>query len=204
MGDRPWRDEPPPTRPPGPSHAGDPSGRHRGIRHDRHAGRQPGARRALSPGRVQRDRPQHPRGARGERPADPPAHVRRADPDRFRLPLLRRVDRRGRSAARGRAADDPPPVRPGRVRQRALVSPRGHDARLGHPFRGPGHAGQAARRRHPADRPGRHQRTDGQPGPRPPRGRDQAGAHHGRRRRRHRPADPQRRRRAASTSAWST
>ena len=39
---------PPLHRPPGPPLAGDPSGRHRGIRHDRHAGRQPGARRALS------------------------------------------------------------------------------------------------------------------------------------------------------------
>ena len=50
------------------------------------------------------------------------------------------------AAPAGRAADDPPPVRPGRVRQRALVPPRGHDARLGHPGRRAGHAGQAARR----------------------------------------------------------
>ena len=182
----------PPTRPPGPSHAGDPSGRHRGIRHDRHAGRQPGARRALSPRRVQRDRAQHPGRARSERPADPPAHLRRPHPDGLRLPLLRRVDRRGRSAARRRAADDPPPVRPGRVRQRALVPPRRDDPRLGHAFRRSRHAGQAARRAHPPDRPGRHQRADGQPDPRPARGRDQAGADHGRRRRCHRPAHAQR------------
>ena len=75
LGDRPWRDETAAHRPPGPSLTGDPSGRHRGIRHHRHAGRLPGARRALRPRRVERDRPQHPRRARGGRPADPPAHV---------------------------------------------------------------------------------------------------------------------------------
>ena len=116
-----------------------------------------------------------------ERPADPPAHLRRAHPDRRRLSLLRRVDRRGRPVAGRRAAHDPPPVRPGGVRQRALVPPRRDDARLGHPRGRPRHAGQAARRPHPADRPGRHQRADGQPDPRPARGRHQAGARHARR-----------------------
>ena len=81
----------------------------------------------------------------------------------------------------GRAADDPPPVRPGRVRQRALVPPRGHDARQRHPLGRPGHAGQAAVRAHPPDRPRRHQRADGEPDPRPARGRHQAGADHARR-----------------------
>ena len=118
------------------------------------------------------------------------------DPDRRRLPLLRRVDRRRRAAAAGRAADDPPPVRPGRVRQRALVPPRGDDPRRGHPLGRPRHAGQAARRPHPPDRPRRDQRADGEPDPRPARGLDQAGARHARRRRRHRPADPQPGRRA--------
>ena len=45
------------------------------------------------PRRVQRDRAEHPRRARGERAADPPAHLGRTDPDRRRVPVLRRVDR---------------------------------------------------------------------------------------------------------------
>ena len=52
------------------------------------------------------------------------------DPDGCRLPLLRRVDRRRQPApAAGRAADDPPPVRPGPARQRAVVPPRRDDPR---------------------------------------------------------------------------
>ena len=65
-----------------------------------------------------------------------PHTSRRPRPDRRRLPLLRRVDRRRRAAAGRRAADDPPPVRPGRVRQRALVPPRRHDPRRAHPSAG--------------------------------------------------------------------
>ena len=45
-----------------------------------------------------------------------------------------------------------------------------------HPGRRPRHAREAARRAHPPDRPRRDQRADGQPDPRPARGRDQAGA----------------------------
>ena len=43
-----------------------------------------------------------------------------------------------------RAAHDPPPVRPGRVRQRAVVPPRRVDARLVHARRGHRHGRQAA------------------------------------------------------------
>ena len=130
------------------------------------------------------------------RAADPPAHQCRSHADRRRLPLLRRVDRRCCPAVCGRAADDPPPVRPGRVRQRALVPPRRDDPRRADPLGRPRDAGQAARRAHPPCRSGRRQRADGEPDPRAARGLDQAGRGHARRGRCHRPGDPQPRRRA--------
>ena len=77
------------------------------------------------------------------RPPDAPAHLRRPRSHRAGLPLLRRVHRGLRAAAPGRAADDPPPVRPGGVRERALVPARGHHPRLGDPRRRPRHARQA-------------------------------------------------------------
>ena len=108
--------------------AGDPAGRHRGIRHHRDPGRFARSRRALPPRRQLGHRPGDPGRPRGGRAADPSPHERRPDPDRSRLPLLRRDAGRRRGAAGRRAADDPPPVRPGPVRQRALVPPGGHDA----------------------------------------------------------------------------
>ena len=75
----------------------------------------------------------------------------------------------------GRAADDPPPVRPGGVRERALVPPRRDDPRRRHPRGGPRDAGQAHLRPPPPPRPRRDQRPPRQPDPRPSRGRAQAG-----------------------------
>ena len=109
-----------------------------------------------------------------------PAHLGRARADRRRLPLLRGVAGRGDAAPADRAADDPPPVRAGRVRHRPVVPPRGHDARLRHAVGRAGDARQAARGAHPADRAGRHRRADGVPGRRPQRGLAQAGAAHDR------------------------
>ena len=105
----------------------------------------------------------HPHTSRGPRP------------DRAGLPLLRRVHRGLRAAAPGRAADDPPPVRAGGVRERALVPPRRHDARLGDARRRPRDPGQAQRRAPAPPRPRQHQRPPREPDPRPPRGRAQAG-----------------------------
>ena len=59
-------------------------------------GRQPGAGRAVQPRRVERDRPQHPRGARARGPARPIRTPRPGASRPTRLPLLRRVDRRRR------------------------------------------------------------------------------------------------------------
>ena len=67
----------------------------------------------------------------------------------------------------------------------------------------PGHAGQAARRPHPADRPRRDQRADGQPDPRPARGRDQAGARHPRRATTRSTSRRSTRSPRSSTSGWS-
>ena len=70
-----------------------------------------------------------------ERPraARPSAHERGSRAHRPGLPPVRRVDRGRRRAGARRAAHDPPPVRPGRVRQRAVVPARRRDARLRRP-----------------------------------------------------------------------
>ena len=59
----------------------------------------------------------------------------------------------------GRAADDPPPVRPGGVRERALVPPRGDDPGVRHPRGRPRDPGQAQRRAPPPPRPGQRSAT---------------------------------------------
>jgi hypothetical protein len=71
----------PPTRPPGPSHAGDPSGRHRGIRHDRL--RRSAARRSSSATAscVERDGPPH---------SSPTSRRAVSDPPRTRPPVVSR------------------------------------------------------------------------------------------------------------------
>ena len=119
---------------------GDPAGRHRGIRHDRDPGRHPGARRALPPRRVSATVRNilaeleidglltHPHTSAGRIPTDAG----------YRFFVESIVEQT--AAAAGRAADDPPPVRAGRVRQRALVPPGRDDARLGDPRRRPRHA----------------------------------------------------------------
>ena len=73
---------------------------------------------------------------------DPPAHQRGARPHGRRLSAVRRVDRSADQPRPGGAADDPPPVRPGRVRQRTVVPSRGRDHRRRHARCGPRHAGQ--------------------------------------------------------------
>ena len=112
--------------------SGDPPGRHRGIRQHRSAGRLSALveryRLGVSSATV--------RSILAELEVDgfldASPHERRARPHRRRLPLLRDLDGRGVALPPGRAAHDPPPVRPGRVRERALVPPRGDDARHGH------------------------------------------------------------------------
>jgi hypothetical protein len=134
------------------------------------------ARRALRPGRQLGDRAQRPGRARGSRLPEPPAHQRRPRADRRRLPVVRRVAGAGGQPGARRAADDPPPVRPGRVRQRAVVPPGGGDARRR--THAAGLATPAKPRRLPPAprRPGRDQPAGGQPGRRPGRGLGQAGA----------------------------
>ena len=90
----------------------------------------------VRPGRQLRDGPQRDGGAGGGRLPAPSPHERGARADGRRLPAVRGVDRRTDPAGAGRAADDPPPVRPGRVRQRPVVPPRGLDARGRHPVGG--------------------------------------------------------------------
>ena len=79
-----------------------------------------------------------------ERPATcAPAHQRRPPADRqgYRLYVESIAD--AVVAGAGRAAHDPPPVRPGGVRQRAVVPPGGRHARRRHARGGHRHAGQA-------------------------------------------------------------
>ena len=123
---------------------GHPAGHHRGIRRHRPAGGQPGAGGEVRPVRQPGDGAQrHGRAGVGGLLGHPHTSAGRVPTDRgYRL--LRRVDRRRGEPGARRAAHDPPPVRPGRVRQRAVVPPRGRDARLGHAGRGHRHAGQAA------------------------------------------------------------
>ena len=94
--------------------------------------------------------------ARGSRLSDPPAHQRRPRADRCRLPAVRRVDRAAAQPGAGRAIDDPPPVRPGRVRQRAVVPAGGGDDRRGDARGRTCHARQAAHLPVAPHRPGRH------------------------------------------------
>ena len=107
---------------------------------------------------------------------DAAPHQRRPRAHGPRLPAVRRVDRDAGAAGAGRAADDPPPVRPGGVRQRAVVPPRGGHAGRPDPRRRPGHAGQAGGRPAAPRRPRRERRPAGQPRPRAGRGAGQAGA----------------------------
>ncbi len=81
------------------------------------------------------------------------------------------------AAAGRRAADDPPPVRPGRVRERALVPPRRDDARQRHEVGRAGHPGEARRGPPSPRRPRRHPRAPREPDPRPARGHGEAAAH---------------------------
>ena len=64
----------------------------------------------------------------------------------------------GRRPGARRAAHDPPPVRAGRVRQRAVVPPGRLDARRRHPLRRHRHARQARRLAAASPRPGRGRR----------------------------------------------
>ena len=86
-----------------PTQARDPAPRHRGVRRHGPAGRLAGARRALGAGRLAVDRSRRARGARGARPPDAPAHLRRPDADRERLSDLR-GGARGRRSKGGRTS----------------------------------------------------------------------------------------------------
>ena len=123
-------------------------------------------------------------------------------PNRCRLPPVRRVDRAPDQPRAGGAADDPPPVRPGRVRQRAVVPTRRGDASPASTHAA-GLATPAKPRAVPAAprRSRRHQHPHGQPGARPCRGLGQAGAHPARRA--VRPGRPRRRRPRCSTPSWA-
>ena len=96
--------------------------------------------------------------------ARPSAHERGPGADRPWLSPVRRVDLRLGRARTRRAADDPSPVRPGRVHVRAVVPPRGFHARVGDALRGDRDPGEAAcrsrstRRCRPRWRPARQPR----------------------------------------------
>ena len=147
-----------------------PASRHRRIRVLGHAGELGLAGRALPAGRQQRHGPQHPVRPRGPGSADASPHLGRARADRRRLPLLRPGPRRRVVAAAGRAAHDPPSVRPGRVRQRALVPPGREHAGGQHRHRRPGHDGQGRGGARPARGPGHGPGPPGPAGRRLPRG----------------------------------
>ena len=120
-----------------------PPGRRRRIRNLGGARQFGLSRRALSAGCEQRHGSQHPGRPRDAGPADPSPHQCRTRSDGRRIPLLRPGAGRRAAAATRRAAHDPPSVRPGRVRQRAVVPPGGEHPGGQHRHRGPGHDGQA-------------------------------------------------------------
>src|ERR1041385_8454267 len=88
--------------------ARDPRARRRGLRRERAAGRLEEPRRAFAAVRLGVDRPLRARRAGRAWAADAPAPLRRADPDRARLPVVR-----GRPARAARAA-------PGALRARPV------------------------------------------------------------------------------------
>ena len=108
--------------------------------------------------------------------ADASPHLGRTSAHRRGLSLLRPGSRRRVVAAARRAAHDPPPVRPGRVRERALVPACGEHAGCQHRHRRSGHHGQGSGGSRAARGPGHGAGPPGVDGGRLPRRDHEAGS----------------------------
>ncbi|CAA9345031.1 MAG: Heat-inducible transcription repressor HrcA, partial [uncultured Frankineae bacterium] len=109
-----------------------PPGDRRGLRLHHRAGRLQGPRRAAQPRRQPGHRPQRHGGARGRGLHHPPAHQRRAHPDRQGLPPVRRPAVHRQAALAGREARHPVLPR-GRRRPRRRRAALGAAAGPAHP-----------------------------------------------------------------------
>ena len=116
------------------------------------ARRQRDDRGALGPRRVGGDDPQRAGRARGARLPHAPAHVRRPDPDRHRLPQVRGHASTGRTPSRRPAPSDRRLLRRDDARPRG--GPEGDDAAAVacHPVRGPGRSAVGVGRGDPSNR----------------------------------------------------